>query len=151
LTSPPLALTAGETSSFSFWTLYDIEPGWDGGVVEISADGGGTWSQLALVPPYPGSFNDGADGCGLPAGTPSFTGSQLAWVEHWAALSPWNGQTVRLRFRFSTNATIADEGWYVDDLAVTHAQVPGACEDGLLFRDGFESGDTGAWALAVGG
>jgi hypothetical protein len=150
LATPPLALTAGEASSFRFWTLYDIQTSWDGGVVEISNDGGATWSRLALAPPYPGSFNDGSDACGYPPGTPALTGAQLSWIEHVADLSGWNGQTVVLRFRFSTDSAVSREGWYLDDLAVTHAQVPGVCVAGLIFQDGFESGDAGAWSLVIG-
>jgi bacillopeptidase F (M6 metalloprotease family) len=118
--------------------------------VEISADGGASWSQLALSPSYPGAFNDGSDGCGFASGTPSFTGTNLSWVQHSANLAPWEGQTVQLRFRYSTDSIGNFEGWYLDDFSLTHAQLPGLCLclDGL-FADGFESGGTGAWSLTL--
>lgn len=51
-----------------------------------------------------------------------------------------------LRFNFSTDQASLGEGWYVDDLAITHAQVPGTCVGTTLFRDGFEVGSFSAWS-----
>jgi len=41
----PIAL--GDEASLSFWTWYEIETGWDFGFVQISTDGGHTWTSLA--------------------------------------------------------------------------------------------------------
>ncbi len=52
-----------------------------------------------------------------------------------------------IRWTFSTDGGLELEGWYVDDVAVTHAQVPGMCaNDAVVFFDGFESGGTGMWS-----
>ena len=147
--TPPIELTAGEASAMSFWTLFDIEPQWDGGVVELSTDGGGTWSLLPLSPPYPSTFNNGSDACGYPAGHPSFSGTDLDWSQYSADLGAANGGEVLVRWVFSTDSSVIEEGWYVDDIAVTHAQVPGECSTAFLFADGFESGDTSAWSAVV--
>lgn len=145
----PIALTAGEAPQLSFWSVYDIEDEYDGGVVEISADGGVSWSILPLVGGYPGSFRASGDACGFAEDDPSFTGTDLTWGEHTADLSAWAGGEVILRWIYSTDNSVGGEGWYVDDVAVTHAQLPGPCTSGALFADGFESGDLGAWSLAV--
>ena len=149
--TPPVELTAGEAPELSFWTVFDIEPAWDGGVVEISADGGDTWNALALTPPYPGTFNNGGDACGYSSGRPSFTGTDLIWGQHTADLSAWAGSEVLVRWIFSTDGAATVEGWYVDDVEITHAQVASACTVPPLFEDGFESGDTSAWTTTVGG
>lgn len=146
--TPPVQLTAGESSQLSFWTLYEIEDGWDGGVVQISDDGGATWDLLTPDQGYPGSFIPSSDACGFLSGDPSFTDVQLTWTEYTADLSPWNGQEIRVRWLFSTDGGLTLEGWYLDDLSITHAEVSGACTDGL-FSDGFESGDTSAWTSLV--
>jgi hypothetical protein len=146
--TPPLELTAGESSSLSFWTVYDIEPSWDGGVVEFSTDGGATWSLLSLSPGYPSTFNSGSDACGYPAGHHSFSGTDLIWTEYTADLSSFNGSEVQVRWVFSTDELVTKEGWYVDDINVTHVQVPGSCES-AVFTDGFETGDTSAWSSQV--
>jgi len=150
--TPPVELSAGEAPELSFWTVYDLEPAWDGGVVEISADGGDTWNALTLSPPYPGTFNNGSDACGYSSGRPSFTGSNVPnWAQHSADLSAWAGSEVLVRWIFSTDVGATAEGWYVDDIEVTHAQVPSACTVPPLFEDGFESGDTSVWSTTVGG
>lgn len=149
LATLPLGLTAGESSQLRFWTVYDVEPAFDGGVVQISDDGGSSWQQLDLTPGYPGSFNGSSNACGFGSGTPSFTGTDLVWTEYTADLSPYNGGEVEIRWTFSTDGGLTLEGWYVDDVAITHAQVPGVCVDAsVLFLDGFESGDTSAWSLS---
>jgi choice-of-anchor B domain-containing protein len=137
LALPPLTLTAGQASTLSFWTVHDIETGWDGGVVEVSTNGGASWLPLTPTPGYPGAFNNGTDACGYATGQGSFTGTNLTWTPYSVSLAPYAGSTIGLRFNFSTDASINREGWYLDDLAVTHAQVPGPCASDLLFRDGF--------------
>lgn len=151
LTTREIELTAGQASSFSFWTVHQTEPNDDGGVVEVSADGGDTWSPLALAPSYPGTMSASADSCGFATGRPAFTGTDLSWGQHTADLSGLAGQTVMIRFSFSTDASANFEGWYLDDLALTHAQVPGLCTAAPIFEDGFETGDTSGWTLVVGG
>jgi choice-of-anchor B domain-containing protein len=148
LSTPAIALTAGEAPSLSFWTRYEIEDGWDGGVVEISTDDGATWSTLLPVGGYPGSFIPSADACGYLSGDPSFTGTQASWTPVTFDLAPWAGQSIRLRWVFSTDGGLTLEGWYVDDVVVTHAQVAGTCQP-ALFADGFESGGLGAWSAAA--
>jgi Immune inhibitor A peptidase M6 len=144
--SPPLALTTGQSPSLSFWSLRDIETSFDGGVVEISTDGGTTWSPLTPSPGYPGTMNSSSDACGLATGRSAFTGTSLTWTQHTVNLTPWAGQTVRIRFQFSTDGSQTREGWYLDDIAITHAQVPGTCWPGLVFENGFEADDL-PWAV----
>lgn len=147
LVAGPVTLSAGETSQLSFWTAYDVESSWDGGVVQIRPAGSGPWTTLGLSPDYPGSFNSGSDACGFSSGTPSFTGSGLTWVEHTASLAAWAGQSVELRWIYSTDGSQLGEGWYVDDIAISHSQVPGTCTSSPeIFQDGFESGGLIAWS-----
>ncbi len=148
--TPPIELTAGELSVLDFWTLFDIETQWDGGVVELSVDGGASWSLLPLTPDYPSTFNSGSDACGYPSDHPSFSGLDLTWSQYSADLGAFDDQEVLVRWVFSTDGSVTDEGWYVDDIGVTHAQVPGACSTTrLIFADGFETGDTSAWSSVV--
>lgn len=144
--SPPLELTAGQSSALTFWSLRDIESSFDGGVIEISTDGGTTWSPLTPSPGYPGTMNTGADACGFATGRGAFTGTSLTWAQHTVNLTPWAGQTVQIRFLFSTDGSQTREGWYLDDIAITHAQVPGTCWPGLVFENGFEADDL-PWAV----
>ncbi len=87
----------------------------------------------------------------LANGTPAFSSAaQLGtWQQRTVNLSAYAGQSIRLAWRYGTESSQAGEGWYVDDIALTHAQIPGSCTSSLIFADGFASGTTGAWSAAV--
>jgi len=153
LVAGPLELTAGETSELGFSTVFDIESGWDGGVVQIRPAGAPSWTNLGLTPNYPGAFNNSnsADACGFPNGMASFTGTDLTWGGHTSSLAAWSGQQVEIRWIYSTDGSQLGEGWYVDDISITHAQVPSACVPGAgIFVDDFEDGDATAWSAGEG-
>ena len=142
LTSDPLNLTVGESSVLSFYTTYDIEERWDGGLVEVSV-AGGPWLKPAILPDYPDTFRASTDQCGFDEGTGAFSGTNGAlnqWEQHSMDLSAYDGQDVRIRFSYSTDGNVNDPGWYLDDIAVTNTQVPGFCKTGsdVIFIDGFE-------------
>jgi bacillopeptidase F (M6 metalloprotease family) len=113
----------------TYWTAWDIENRYDGGVVEISINGGSTWSTLTPTGGYPGTFRLSADACGYPNNQPAYTGTgSLTFASYSVDLSAYDGQTVIIRWNFSTDGYLTEEGWYVDEISITHAQVEGACE-----------------------
>jgi choice-of-anchor B domain-containing protein len=134
-------LTAGQAAELSFWSVWDIQAGVDGGVVEVSTDNGSTWARLTPVGGYPSSITSGGALCGIAQGSPAFSGlGHFSWTQHRIDLSAYAGQNVQLRWLYRTDAATAGNGWYVDDVAVTHAQVPGMCASGVdsIFVNGFE-------------
>ena len=142
LVTPPLELTPGQTSNVSFWTAWDVEQGWDGGVIELSTDGGTNWSRLTPDGGYPGTITDGGTLCGVALGDGAFTGmGHFSWTPYQVDLSAYAGQTVEIRWLYRTDTAQVGEGWYVDDVALTHAQVPGVCTivGDAIFIDGFDS------------
>ncbi len=141
-------LTAGQTSQLAFWTAYDIESGWDGGVVDISTNGGSSWQRLTPAGGYPGTISNAGNACGLPVGTGVFSGTSLTFSQKTIGLGAFAGQPIRLRWQYSSDVAVNPEGWYVDDIAVTHAQIPSACLDALLMIGDFEEGDTSDWSTA---
>lgn len=143
----PLSLTAGEASQLSFWTVYFTEDRWDGGVVQVSTDGGSNWNLLALDQGYPNTFRQSTDACGFATNSPSFSGVNLTWTQYTADLSTFNGQDLQIRWIFSTDGAQTEEGWYVDDIQLTNVSVPGQCTNTDIFADGFETGDSSAWSL----
>ena len=56
-----------------------------------------------------------------------------------------------IRWRMGCDSSVGDGPWLIDDISVTDAGVAGPCTTGepAFFADGFESGDTGQWALVV--
>ncbi|WP_223787792.1 choice-of-anchor B family protein [Marinicella meishanensis] len=139
LTSQPFTLTPGQASELSFQTLYNIEERWDGGLVEISVNGG-PWTKPAVSPAYPDTFRASSDECGFDENTPAFSGVQNSWQQHTVDLSTNQGQQVEVRFSYSTDGSVNDGGWYLDNLALSHVQVPGMCQtiDDLIFATDFE-------------
>jgi hypothetical protein len=134
-----ISLTAGQTSQLSFWSAYDIENQFDGGVVEVTTDQN-QWDQNPLSPTYPGTFNNSGNACNYTATTPSFTGTNMTWQQHTMDLSAYQGQTIYVRWNYSTDTGVNNEGWYLDDFSITHSQVPSQCTTltDLLYRNGFE-------------
>jgi serine protease AprX len=125
LVSPGLQLPSGQGPlTLSFWNYQYIEnrPGGcvDGGVLEVSTDGGVTWVQLdsqLLTDPYNGPV---ATGSGNPlAGLNAWCGKPQSWLASLADLDEFAGQALSIRFRLGTdNNLIGYEGWYVDDVSV---------------------------------
>jgi choice-of-anchor B domain-containing protein len=140
--TPPIRLEKG-APAITFWTHWNIANA-DGGQLQISTDGQ-SWSRLNLNGGYPGTMASSSDACGFPTGEPVFVGQQNAWNQRTASLAAWADQEVQLRFIFSTDPTVNGPGWWIDDIAIGPATVPGTCLSDTLFWDGFESGDLSAW------
>ncbi|MBC7187994.1 MAG: S8 family serine peptidase [Calditrichaeota bacterium] len=94
-----LSQTTG--AALYFWTKYYIEANKDFGYVEVSTDGGHTWTQLGNA----------------------LTGVRAAWVEEYRSLRPFTGpgcSDVRVRFRFVSDAAQGPlfRGWFIDDVRI---------------------------------
>jgi hypothetical protein len=119
LVTPELCL--GPNAMFTCWHFcraetMDATYAWDGGIVEISGDGGESWSQITPVGGYKKLIYPNADSP-FEANTPC-----LAWTTAWTQLefdlSAYEG-SARIRFRFGSDGYIGYEGWYIDDINVT--------------------------------
>lgn len=144
LTSPAVSLPSGEQpvtlQFYNHQTLEDDAPDacWDGGVLEITTDGGNNWIQVTnadlMTDPYDGAVNDFAAGPNPLAGLNAWCGDPQDWTRSIVDISQWEGQTVQFRFRLGTDSTVGrSDGWKIDDVLV---QSCAAGEDILL--DGFE-------------
>jgi hypothetical protein len=124
LVSPPIAITSHSTLYFSQWMdaeLSSIYPdsALDGGVVEISANGG-PFDAVTPVGGYPKTFRQtrSLSYVGPMPGRPCFSGI-INWVQRQVDLSAYAGQTIHVRFRFGSDSSgAAHEGWFVDDIFV---------------------------------
>jgi hypothetical protein len=125
----------GANPALSFRSRYDLEPGWDGGYVEVATEDSGftNWTKLGSVN-YPavmaGPLGDPVcGGANLADGAPAFTGTSLLdqWSNHSGSLAAWAGKAVRIRFLFSSDGATEQGGWFVDDVKVTGANLAGPC------------------------
>ncbi len=112
------------TSILSFWHAYNCESGYDGGLVEISIDGGTTWLDVAdkfTMNGYNGKIS--ANYGSYIAGRNAFTGNSggTAFINSTINLSVYAGKAVKIRFVFASDNVGGGDGWYVDDIKLTSA------------------------------
>lgn len=113
-------------SKFWMWNNYVIEQDWDFGFVEVSTDGGTTWTPQKVYDEA-GAEVTTPDGYPDPNGNlHSFgdrkyglTGSSDGWRHDYINLAPWAGQSVQVRLMQSTDAAFTERGWFADDFSVT--------------------------------
>jgi hypothetical protein len=144
LVTPPLALDAN--AELSYWARYNLEYQWDGVIVEISNDNGATWQDLPPAGGYPDTLAETQPSgqapinqCGYPATKGAFTGpagnppvtvdnhSLTPWTEYKSSLAAFAGQTVKIRWRFTSDPATEFEGFFLDDVAVSNVKLPGSC------------------------
>lgn len=112
-------LVASAASQLNYSAHWSIEPGWDGALVEASPGPAfDSWTTLSPAPPYPGSRNTSPQAC-IPPSVPSYTGSNVGWVDASASLAPFAGQAVRVRFRYGTDGGVNNGGFWIDDVSIT--------------------------------
>ncbi|MCK4359029.1 MAG: T9SS type A sorting domain-containing protein, partial [Candidatus Cloacimonetes bacterium] len=89
----------------SFWHKYHIE--WDNDIcsVEISCDGT-DWEEIA-----------------------SFSGVQQTWQRILLSLTEWTNSSIYLRFKLTTDETLVDPGWIIDDIKIISSQGNGIDEN----------------------
>jgi immune inhibitor A len=110
--------------TLTFDTYYDIEDYWDFGFVQVSTDGGHTWTSLANA--YTTSDYDPNAHPTVIANLPGLTGSSGGWLNMSFDLSAYAGQDILIAFRYVTDWSTLYAGWYIDNVYV----------DGTLISDG---------------
>lgn len=155
LTSPAILLASQPAPAIvSFRHRWNFEGGttlYDGGILEISSDGGATYANVSAI--AGASFLEGGYTGPISAGFSSPIGGQQAWSTVQASYvttrvqlpTSLNGSTIRLRFRAAWDSTMSNAGanWLIDTVRV---QSGFSCASGAgicvlpdpLFSHGFE-------------
>ncbi|PHN07204.1 M36 family metallopeptidase [Flavilitoribacter nigricans] len=118
----PLPVT-GSQPVLRFYHKYETEPVEDGGIVQISTDGGLNWDFLDdkfFKHKYRRKIDYSA--FAIP-GIGGFWGSLQEFTPSYIDLSAYQGENIQVRFRFGSdgedpNAVHPYEGWYVDDFEI---------------------------------
>jgi fungalysin metallopeptidase (M36)/PA domain-containing protein len=136
--SPVFSVGAGPFS-VSFKHSYALESDafgefFDGGVIELSTDGGMTWNDVTMFGADPGYTAVLIDGSGNPiAGRNAYSGRNAAFPAREPVTLNFGttlaGQLVQLRFRAGSDLCCSTaSGWTIDDIAVsgiTNTPFPG--------------------------
>jgi hypothetical protein len=118
------AVLVDATSTLTFWQRYAFEGStstcYDGSVLEISTDGGATWSDLgqkAASGGYNGTINCSYQNplCGRSAWCSDLT----TWTQVSVPLGSYAGQSAQVRWRLGCDSGVSDTGWYIDDVAIS--------------------------------
>jgi hypothetical protein len=133
LETAPFELPAA--SRLTFWHWCDAETSeahtgycYDGGLLEISTDGGETWDVLIPDGGYPFLVRAGGTPGPFAAETPVWSGRH-SWREVSVSLAGYEGGT-NLRWAFGSDGAATAEGWYVDDVRI-YTNPPSGIADGM--------------------
>lgn len=138
LTSPVITLAdPGEGPQIVFATRHTLayDPfgpfGAEGSVgqVEIATGPGfGNWTRLPLTPNYPALVEFPLNNCPTTANIDRyFSGTASSYSTYVASLVNWAGGEVMIRFHLSGDFLYDTGNWWIDDVVVTKAVVPGPC------------------------
>jgi hypothetical protein len=139
LTTPVLTLAdPGQGPQLTFATRHDLEYdpigeifGREGSLGQVEVATGpsfSSWTRLPLIPGYPNAVDFPFNDCPTTqALTAYFTGIRNTFTTYTGSLVNWAGGDVKLRFHLSGDYLYSGGSWWVDDLAVSQALVPGAC------------------------
>ena len=112
-----------------------MESDYDLGIVEVATGPSyGTWTKVAVNYPDDLPFNGNA--CGIPtSGANTVFSRSISFPAYSASpysgsLAAFAGQSIKLRWRFASDSNLTRAGWWVDDVAITNAELPSTCAAG---------------------
>ncbi|MFZ5354255.1 MAG: choice-of-anchor J domain-containing protein [Bacillota bacterium] len=109
-------LTNTTAATLNFEHLYMIEEHWDFGMVQVSEDGGNTWVSLANENTSYDIVPEGHPA--IAANLPGFTGTNNDWTAESFDLSAYAGKKVHIGFRYMTDWSYNDPGWYIKNIQI---------------------------------
>jgi hypothetical protein len=98
----------GQNDTLQLWAWYNIESGYDYAYVQLSTDGGATFTNLE------GNITTNDNPNGLNQGN-GITGSSGGWRLAKFPMADYAGQTASLGLRYRTDGGVLYEGFYADE------------------------------------
>ncbi|RME43498.1 MAG: hypothetical protein D6791_15265, partial [Chloroflexi bacterium] len=111
----PVDLSGVDSATLRYRTWYDLEEFWDYAYVEVSTDGGKTWTLLETDR----TTRENPQGNAFGPGYTGFSGDgEPAWVLEEVDLTPYVGQEVLIRFEYITDTAVTRSGMFIDDVEI---------------------------------
>ncbi len=144
-----------------FWHIAKLENGWDKALVEISVNGGSSYSVLPASA-YMGEASGYAEDELFDEGDYSEwsgdTPDNTWWKHEIFDLSAYTSSSnVKIRFRLDSDGSITRPGWYIDDIYIHELTCPGTAAQGVDFIGGTtvtlaweEMGSANQWEIEYG-
>lgn len=110
--------------AFQFEAVFDADSNnnfyYDGGRLEISTDGGSSWTDASTyIADGRGYSGIISSNYGNPlAGNKAFVGSSNGYGSTRVNLVDFAGQTIQIRWRVATDSSLGELGWFLDDVQV---------------------------------
>jgi Metallo-peptidase family M12B Reprolysin-like/Dockerin type I domain len=127
LTTPVIAVTQAN-NQFKFRNNYNVEDSFDGGVIEISIDGGAFSDLLAAGGSFQaGGYNGTIDSTAVSAivGRAAWTGNSGGYIDTIAEFpSSAIGHNVQLRLRMVSDDSFSVSGWRIDSTQLCGVPAP---------------------------
>jgi hypothetical protein len=117
-------------ATLTFDAQWDTEVLWDFGYVQVSTDGGQTYTSLATADTTTDHEPQAAPN--IIANLPGFTGDSAGFRPQSVDLSAYAGQNIILAFRYITDSSVVLPGFWIDNVAI----------NGTVISDGT---DIGSW------
>ncbi|MCF6306994.1 MAG: choice-of-anchor J domain-containing protein [Flavobacteriaceae bacterium] len=157
-----LDLSGTTAAQIDFWHIAKTEGGWDKCYVEISTDGGATYTALPNSA-YLGAAN-GYDTNGYfhedsyaDWGTTDVPAINAWWKKESFSLAAYNVANVRFRFLLTSDSSANRDGWYIDDIQVyeptcpdPNAMAASSITATTASLDWTENGTATVWDLEIG-
>ncbi|MEM1540850.1 MAG: immune inhibitor A [Candidatus Bathyarchaeia archaeon] len=102
-------------------TYWDIEEYWDFGFVQVSTDGGKTWTSLENE--YTTYEHDPEAHPAIIANLPGLTGWSGDWITMDFDLTAYAGMNILVGFRYMTDWATLYEGWYIASASVSGVEL----------------------------
>lgn len=146
LTSPTLIAEANTTLSFFHTFAFEgtAVQCYDAGTLEISTNGGTTWTVVPDAAFTAGGFNGTVNGgfSNPIAGKRAWCAGTIgAMTQVTVNLGAYSGQQFQLRWHEGDDSSAAATGWFVDSVSISNVGTASACSTGIndtIFVDGFD-------------
>ncbi len=129
----------GASAQLTFYHQYDFEKGssaYDGGVIEISTDGGSNWSDLGPDITTGGYTDTLSTSYSNPlGGRQAWSGTQSSFTQVVVDLSSYANDDVLIRWRMGCDSSQAAGTWYIDDIEITNTGTVSSCTTGSACTD----------------